>query len=40
MRSLILEPLDWGDDLPGFLVIALAGALMLFLSVRMISRSD
>lgn len=40
MRSLILEPLDWGDVLPGFAVIAIAGAIMLALSVRMISRYD
>jgi ABC-2 type transport system permease protein len=40
MRSLILRPLDWGDVLPGFAVIAVAGALMLFLSVRMISAYD
>ena len=40
MRSLILEPLDWGDVLPGFAVVGIAGAIMLFLSVRMISRYD
>jgi ABC-2 type transport system permease protein len=40
MRSLILKPLDWGDVLPGFAVILVAGALMLALSVRMVARYD
>jgi ABC-2 type transport system permease protein len=40
MRSLILEPLNWGRIGAGFLVIAVAGALMLALSVRMIRNYD
>ena len=34
MRSLILEDFDWGDDRPGFAVVAVVGALMLVLNVR------
>jgi ABC-2 type transport system permease protein len=40
MRSLILEDLDWGSVLPGFAVVAVLGALMLALTVRMIQRYD
>jgi ABC-2 type transport system permease protein len=40
LRSLILYDLDWGEILPGFAVIAAAGALMLVLNVRMIRRYD
>jgi ABC-2 type transport system permease protein len=40
LRSLILEDLDWGTILPGFGVVAVLGALMLFLNVRMINAYD
>jgi len=40
LRSLLLEDLDWGTILPGFAVVALLGALMLFLNVRMIRNYD
>jgi ABC-2 type transport system permease protein len=40
LRSLILYDLDWGEVLPGFAVIAVAGAVMLALNVRMIQRYD
>ena len=40
MRTLILEDLEWGTIWPGFLVVALTGALMLFLNVRMIKNYD
>jgi ABC-2 type transport system permease protein len=40
LRSLILNDLDWGKILPGFAVIAIAGAVMLFLNVRMIKNYD
>ncbi len=40
MRSLILEDLDWGSVLPGFGVVAVLGALMLALTVRIIKRYD
>ena len=40
LRSLILDDLDWGAILPGFLVVAVCGALMLYLNVRMIRRYD
>jgi ABC-2 type transport system permease protein len=40
LRSLILTDLDWGKILPGFAVIAGFGAVMLFLSVRMIKSYD
>jgi ABC-2 type transport system permease protein len=40
LRSLILFDLDWGDVLPGFGVVAVLGALMLALNVRMINRYD
>ena len=40
LRSLILLDLDWATIWPGFLVVAVAGALMLFLNVRMINNYD
>jgi ABC-2 type transport system permease protein len=40
LRSLILEDLDWGTILPGFGVVAVMGALMLALNVRMIQTYD
>lgn len=40
MRSLILEPLDWGDVLPGFGVVLALAVVMLVLSVRMIRNYD
>jgi ABC-2 type transport system permease protein len=40
MRSLILEDLNWEKVLPGFAVVAVTGAVMLALTVRMIQRYD
>jgi ABC-2 type transport system permease protein len=40
LRSLILEDLNWDAIWPGFAVVAVAGALMLVLNVRMINRYD
>jgi ABC-2 type transport system permease protein len=40
LRSLILVDLDWSSIWPGFLVVAVAGSLMLFLNVRMINHYD
>ena len=40
LRSLILVDLDWATIWPGFLVVAVAGALMLFFNVRMINNYD
>jgi len=40
MRSLILQDFDWGSIVPGFLVVGIAGALMLALNVRMIRNYD
>jgi ABC-2 type transport system permease protein len=40
LRSLVLEDLVWGDIWPGFLVVALTGAAMLALNVRVIERYD
>jgi ABC-2 type transport system permease protein len=40
LRSLILRDLVWADIWPGFLVVAVVGALMLWLSVRMIRNYD
>jgi ABC-2 type transport system permease protein len=40
LRSLILEDLNWGTILPGFAVVAVLGALMLALNVRMINTYD
>jgi len=40
LRSLILEDLDWGQILPGFAVVAVLGAIMLALNVRVIRNYD
>ena len=40
MRSLLLRDLVWSEIWPGFLVVVLAGALMLALNVRTINRYD
>jgi ABC-2 type transport system permease protein len=40
LRSLLLEDLKWGTILPGFLVVAVLGAIMLALNVRMIRNYD
>lgn len=40
LRSLILTDLDWSKVLPGFAVVAVLGAVMLLLSVRMIRTYD
>jgi ABC-2 type transport system permease protein len=40
LRSLILDDLDWGKILPGFAVIAIFGAVALWLNVRMIKSYD
>ena len=40
MRSLLLREVAWREIWPGFLVIVLAGALMLALNVRTINRYD
>ena len=40
LRSLILEDLVWSAILPAFAVVAVVGALMLVLNVRMINRYD
>jgi ABC-2 type transport system permease protein len=40
LRSLILVDLDWRHIWPGFLVVAVLGAVMLALNVRMIRRYD
>jgi ABC-2 type transport system permease protein len=40
MRSLILDDLSWAKVLPGFGVVAVLGALMLALTVRIIKRYD
>jgi ABC-2 type transport system permease protein len=40
LRSLILEDLAWSRILPGFAVVALAGAVMVTLNVRLIRRYD
>jgi ABC-2 type transport system permease protein len=40
LRSLILVDLDWRHIWPGFLVVAVLGAIMLVLNVRMIRRYD
>ncbi len=40
LRSLILQDLDWGTILPGFLVVAVLGAIMLALNVRVIEHYD
>ena len=40
LRSLILTDIDWEKILPGFAVVAVMGALMLVLNVRMIKSYD
>ena len=40
LRSLILVDLDWDAIWPGFLVVAISGALMLWLNVRTIASYD
>jgi ABC-2 type transport system permease protein len=40
LRSLILVDLDWSEIWPGFAVIAIAGAIMLWLNVRLIENYD
>jgi ABC-2 type transport system permease protein len=40
LRSLILEDLVWSKIWPGFLVVAVTGAIMLALNVRTINRYD
>jgi ABC-2 type transport system permease protein len=40
LRSLILEEFEWGTILPGFAVVAVLGAIMVFLNVRLIRRYD
>jgi hypothetical protein len=40
MRSLILVNLHWETILLGFLVVAIAGAIMLTISVRVIRNYD
>ena len=40
LRSLVLEDLAWEPILLGFLVVAVAGAIMLALSIRVIRRYD
>jgi ABC-2 type transport system permease protein len=40
MRSLILEDLAWSNILPGYVVVAVGGAIMLALTVRLINHYD
>jgi ABC-2 type transport system permease protein len=40
LRSLILHDFDWAHIWPGFAVLAVLGALMVWLNVRVISRYD
>jgi ABC-2 type transport system permease protein len=40
LRSLILQDLDWAHIWPGFLAVAVLGALMLALNVRVIRSYD
>ncbi len=40
LRSLVLQDLHWASIWPGFVVVAVAGALMLVLNVRSIKRYD
>jgi ABC-2 type transport system permease protein len=40
MRSLILYDLVWSDIWPGFLVVAVTGAIMVYVSTRMIRNYD
>jgi ABC-2 type transport system permease protein len=39
-RSLILEDLNWSTIWPGFLMVAVTGAIMLVLNVRTIQNYD
>jgi ABC-2 type transport system permease protein len=40
LRSLILDDLNWSEIWPGFAVIAVLGALALYLNVRVIRSYD
>ena len=40
MRTLILEEWNWARIWPGFLVVAISGAIMLFFNVRVIKHYD
>jgi ABC-2 type transport system permease protein len=40
LRSLLLEDLEWGTILPGFAVVAVLGALMVAMNVRVIRNYD
>ena len=40
MRSLILYDLVWSDIWPGFLVVAVTGAIMVIVTTRMINHYD
>jgi ABC-2 type transport system permease protein len=40
LRSLILDDLNWAEIWPGFAVIAVAGAIAIYLNVRMIANYD
>jgi hypothetical protein len=40
LRSLILQDLAWGRIVRGFAVVAVLGALMLALNIRMIRHYD
>jgi ABC-2 type transport system permease protein len=40
MRSLVLQDLAWSHIFPGFIVVAVAGLVMLLLNVRIINRYD
>jgi ABC-2 type transport system permease protein len=40
LRSLILEDMVWSKILPGFAVVAVLGAVMLALNVRLIRHYD
>jgi ABC-2 type transport system permease protein len=40
LRSLLLEDLAWGTIAPGFAVVAVAGAVMIALNVRVIRHYD
>ena len=40
LRSLILDDLNWSEVWPGFAVVAVLGAIMLYLNVRVIASYD
>ena len=40
LRALIIEGFDWGQILPGFAVVAVLGAAVIALNVRLIARCD